>query len=81
MKGLHKLYTGDFNNMSVELQPDGSQVITLSKRGEGKVYRLHVKDLYGPNEEVLKDEVIKVETPKHVKKRVKEAMKDATTET
>lgn len=80
MKGLHKLYTGDFNTMHVEGQPDGSQVITLTKRGEDKVYRFRVKNLYQEDEEVLEDEVITVETPKHIKKRVKEAMKEVETE-
>lgn len=80
MTGLQKLYTGDFNSMSTELQPDGSRVIRLSKRGEDKVYSFRVRDLYGPDEEVLEDEVIKVGTPKHIKKRMKEATKDANTE-
>lgn len=59
-EGLEKLKTGDFNNMSQEKQPDGSILITLSKRGEGKTYRFRVKDLYGANEEVLEEEVQEV---------------------
>ena len=50
MEGLEKLKSGDFNDMSQEWQPDGSVIITLSKRGEDKVYKFRVKDLYGPNE-------------------------------
>jgi len=57
-KGLVKLYTGDFNDMSQEIQPDGSVIITLSKRGEKASYRFRVKDLYGENEEVLEHEII-----------------------
>lgn len=60
MEGLKKLKGGDFNNMSQKPLPDGSVVITLSKRGEGKVYRFKVRDLYGPDEEVLEHEVIEV---------------------
>ena len=60
MEGLTKLKLGDFNNMSQEEQPDGSVIITLSKRGEGKVYRFRVKDLYGENEEILSEEVKEV---------------------
>ncbi len=59
-KALEKLKSGDFNNMSQELKSDGSVIITLSKRGEGKVYRFRVKDLYGKNEEVLEEEVKEV---------------------
>jgi len=81
MKGLLKLYRGDFNSMEAETLPDGSQVITLVKDGENKVYRFRVKNLYQEDEEVLEDEVIKVVTPAHIKKRVKEAMKDAKKET
>ena len=57
MRGIEKLKAGDFNDMSQEQQLDGSIVITLSKRGEGKTYRFQVRDLYGKNEEVLSEEV------------------------
>jgi len=79
MKGISKLYSGDFNTMSVEVLPDGSQRITLTKDGENVAYRFRVKNLYQKDEEVLEDEVIKVATPAHIKKRMKEAMKDANT--
>jgi len=79
MKGISKLYRGDFNSMHTETLPDGSQRITLTKDGEDKVYRFRVKNLYQVDEEVLEDEVVKVATPKHIKKRMKEAMKDAKT--
>jgi len=55
VNGITKLKTGDFNNMSQEEQPDGSILITLSKRGEGKVYKFKVRDLYGPNEEIIEE--------------------------
>ena len=56
-EGLEKLYTGDFNGMSQAAQPDGSVVITLAKRGEGKIYRFRVMNLYQANEEILEHEV------------------------
>jgi len=58
MIGREKLRTGDFNNMGQEWQDDGSVIVTLSKRGEGNVYVFQVWDLYGPEEEVLGEEVI-----------------------
>jgi len=58
MTGIEKLKSGDFNSMSQEEQSDGSVIIMLVKRGEGKFYKFHVKDLYGPNEEILEEEVI-----------------------
>jgi len=79
MKELLKLYRGDFNTMHVETLPDGSQRITLTKDGENKIYRFRVKNLYQEDEELLEDEVLTVKTPAHIKKRVKEAIKDATT--
>ena len=51
MNGLEKLRSGDFNYIAQEWQPDGSVIITLSKRGEDKVYKFRVKDLYGKNEQ------------------------------
>lgn len=57
-EGIIKLRTGDWNNMSQEEQPDGSILVTLSSRKYPEIYRFKVKDLYGPNEEVLEEEVI-----------------------
>ena len=73
MIGLKKLYSGDFNDMTQQKQPDGSVVITLSKRGEKVAYRFRVKDLYGPNEEVLEHEVIPIGPPHWVIDRMEEA--------
>jgi len=78
-EGLRKLYTGQFNTMTQEHLADGTVTITLSSHDGNKVYRFRVKNLYQKDEELLEDEVIKVEMPAHIKKRVKEAMKDATT--
>ena len=55
MEGLEKLKSGDFNDISQESQPDGSVIVTLVKRGEGKVYKFKVKDLYGKKEQVLEE--------------------------
>ena len=73
MEGLDRLYRGDFNTYVAEEQPDGSVIITLSKRGEGKSYRFRVRDLYGPDEELLEHEVIETKPPQHVLDRMKEA--------
>lgn len=56
MNSIDKLKTGDFNSMHLEGQKDGSVIITLTKRGEGKTYRFCVRDLNGENEEVLWEE-------------------------
>ena len=58
MRGIDKLKAGEFNNRSDTIQADGSSIITLWKRGEDKVYRFQVRDLYGEHEEVLWEEVI-----------------------
>jgi hypothetical protein len=51
MKPLKRLHKGDFNNLNQEWQPDGSVIITLSKRGDKEVARFRVKNLYQDNEE------------------------------
>ena len=51
------LARGEFNNMSQSLEPDGSVLVTLSKRGDPHVYKMRVKDLYKPTEVVIKEEV------------------------
>ena len=60
MKGIEKLKSGDFNDMSQEEQPNGSVIITLTKRDDNKLYRFCVKDLYGAKEEVIWEEVKEV---------------------
>lgn len=75
MKGIDKLYTGDFNSMSQEWQPDSSVIITLLKRGEDELYSLHVKDLYGENEKVLKDKTFPIVIPHWIKDRQDKAKK------
>ena len=72
-EGLRKLYTGDFNNLESERQPDGSSIVILSKRGEVKIYRFRVKELYGEHEEVLEHEVIDKRPPRYILDRMKEA--------
>jgi len=49
------LATGAFNDMSVETMSDGSQKITLTKRGVPFRYVLVVRNLYKADEEVLQD--------------------------
>lgn len=60
MEGLKKLHEGDFNSMSVEFNADGTQIITISKYGDTKVYRFTVVNLYQEDEQVLKHAVIDV---------------------
>lgn len=60
MRGIEKLKSGDFNDMSQTDRVGDEVTVTLSKRGEGKVYRFRVKDLYGEHEEVLSEEVMEV---------------------
>lgn len=60
--GREKLARGDFNYMTQAWQPDGSVVILLSKRGEGKTYKFKVQNLYSKDpdkkEEVSEEEEI-----------------------
>lgn len=60
MDGLTRLKTGVFNYMTQKTQDDGTVIVTLSKRGERKVYVFQVWDLYGPEEEVLVEYVTEV---------------------
>ncbi len=54
------LANGEFNYMRGDKQPDGSVLVTLTKRGDPHVYRMWVKDLYKPTEQVLREEIIEV---------------------
>jgi hypothetical protein len=57
MKVREMLANGNFNHMSQAPQPDGSVLVTLTKRGDPHVYRMWVKNLYTKDEAVLKEEV------------------------
>jgi hypothetical protein len=50
-----RLAKGDFNHMRQETQPDGVRLITLTKSDDPHVYKLWVRDLYGPTEQVIKE--------------------------
>ena len=50
-----RLAKGDFNYMSQELQPDGSLLVVMTKRGDNHVYKLLVRDLYKPTEQVIRE--------------------------
>ena len=58
MSVLERLLAGNFNAMSQVPQPDGSILVTLTKRSDPHIYKLWVKDLYTPKQVVLKEEVL-----------------------
>jgi len=51
-----RLAKGEFNHMNQQLQPDGSLLVTLTKRGDPHIYRITVLHLYQPDERVLREE-------------------------
>ena len=60
-KARDKLASGDFNTMYVEALPSGFQKVTLVKDGEKKVYKMVVKDLYLPSEELTDEEEVDID--------------------
>ena len=72
-KGLARLYSGDFNNMHQEWQADGSVIITLSKKGDATIYKLHVKELFGEAEELLDYQESSGVVPAYIQQRLEEA--------
>lgn len=58
MKVREMLAKGEFNHMNQKRQADGSLLITLTKRGDEKVYKMVIKNLYQPDEEVISEEVV-----------------------
>lgn len=52
------LAKGEFNHMSQVKQPDGSVLVTLTRRGDPRVYKLWVRDLYKPGELVVKEQIM-----------------------
>ncbi len=50
-----RLRQGDFNTCIADHQPDGSVLVTLTKRGDDHVYKMLVRDLYLPTEVVVSE--------------------------
>jgi len=72
-EGLKALYSGDFNTMRTDNQPDGTVIITLSKTGDTKSHHIHVKDLYGIAETVIDYQQIDTSPASHIIARLYEA--------
>ena len=68
-----RLYSGDYNYLSEDWQPDGSVIVTISGGASGQVHRLHIRDLWGKDETVLTEETIPTGPPPHIAARLAEA--------
>ena len=71
--GLRRLYSGDHNLVHQDWQDDGSVIVTIAGGRLPFAHRLHVRDLYGPDEEVLSEEVIPPGPPAHIQARLDQA--------
>lgn len=71
--GLKRLYLGDFNVMSQQWQADGSVVLTFFRHADAAAVRLHVSDLYGPNENIIGEVDIPIAPAAHITARQHEA--------
>lgn len=75
--GQRRLYSGNYNYMSQEWQPDGSVILVVSGGKLPFAHRMHVRDLWGPAEEVLSEEVLPPGPPDHIRQRLDEASRPA----
>lgn len=75
--GQRRLYSGDYNYMAQEWQPDGSVILTVSGGRSGQVHRMHLRDLWGESEEVLSEEQLPEGPPPHIAARLAEAVTPA----
>ena len=67
--GQRRLYSGEYNYMSQEWQPDGSVIVTVTGGKLPIGHRLHVRDLWGPDEDVLSEEVVPPGPPPWIQDR------------
>jgi hypothetical protein len=75
--GQRRLYSGDYNYMGQEWQPDGTCIVTISGGKSGQVHRMHILHLWGEDEQVLTEERVPEGPPPHIAKRFDE-LKEAT---
>lgn len=71
--GQRRLYRGEYNYMTQEWQPDGSVILTITGGGHPEGRRMHIQDVWGPNETVLDEQVIPPGPPPHIQARFQEA--------
>jgi hypothetical protein len=71
--GQRRLYSGDYNYLSQAGQPDGTVIVTISGGQSGQTDRMHIRDLWGENEEVLTEEIMPSGPPLHIAARLAEA--------
>ena len=69
-----RLYSGDYNYLFEEWQPDGTVIVTVSGGRSGQVHRAHIKDLWGKDETVLTEETVDPRPPPHIAARLAEAL-------
>jgi len=55
---MERLKTGDFNNMTQATQPNDSVLVVLTKRGDSRIYKMLIRNLYETDEEVLWEEIL-----------------------
>jgi len=75
--GQRRLYSGDYNYLSQEWQPDGTVIVTVSGGRSGQVHRMHIRDLWGEDEEVLTEEIVHPGPPPHIAARFDELKEHA----
>jgi len=61
-KELKQYKKGNFNQASFERQSDSSIIVTMHRRGEKKLTKFRVRNLYQPDEEELD---VNTGAPKH----------------
>ncbi|MBA7613440.1 hypothetical protein ES703_20689 [subsurface metagenome] len=71
--GQRRLYSGDYNYLFQDRQPDGSVIVTVSGGKSGQAHRMHVRDLWGEHEEVLQEEALPPGPPPWIQDRLEEA--------
>ena len=71
--GQRRLYRGEYNYMHQDWQPAGSCWVTIDGGSHPQGYRMHIQNLWGPNETVLFEEVGGTPTPGWMQARLAQA--------
>jgi len=74
--GQRRLYSGDFNYVSYDAQPDGSDIVTIAGGRSGQVHRMHILHLWSEQEQVLSEERVPEGPPPHIAARLAEAKEE-----
>jgi hypothetical protein len=73
-EGYRRWLTGDWNACTQGRDESGNKTIEIYTERDGRKFKFTIKDLYGPNEQILTHTELDNTMPEHIQKRMARAL-------